>query len=214
MNKLVPIVMFLSSYIPLFVIIIIQNGFKIINNDYFESTSFNLALNSWNSFHQSIGSLLKHGEVIIILSFTILIISLLLSVKKLLISINENDSITIDIEKIENINHSLVTNYFAVYIFPFITMDLTSLLGIVQFIFLGSIIGYVYIKNDLIYINPILNIIFKFNIYKAEILYSDENTGNTRANIVLISKREKNDLENKTNVEVVIKSEDFYINIK
>lgn len=155
-----------------------------------------------------------HFEFYLIIVLIVLIIILLILVKRLINSLNDNEVVTVTVEEVVNINHSTVTNYFAVYIFPFITMDLTSILGIIQFVFLGAIIGYIYIKNDLIYVNPVLNILFKLNIYEIKFSYEDTNIGKKTYTGILLSKKEKQGLIVKTHIDIVIKSPDLYFNIK
>lgn len=155
-----------------------------------------------------------HFEFYLIIVLIVLIIILLILVKRLINSLNDNEVVTVTVEEVVNINHSTVTNYFAVYIFPFITMDLTSILGIIQFVFLGAIIGYIYIKNDLIYVNPVLNILFKLNIYEIKFSYEDTNIGKKTYTGILLSKKEKQDLIVKAHIDIVIKSPDLYFNIK
>jgi len=153
-------------------------------------------------------------EFYLIIALILLIIILLILVKRLINALNHNDVVTVTVEEVANINHATVTNYFAVYIFPFITLDLTSLLGIIQFVFLGTIIGYIYIKNDLIYVNPILNILFKLNIYEITFSYEDDNIGRQNYTGILLSKKEKHDLIVKAPIDIVIKSSELYFDIK
>lgn len=163
---------------------------------------------------QSLKDLFSYFEFYLILALIVVIIILLILVKILVNSLNENDNVTVTLEEVININHSTVTNYFAVYIFPFITMDLTSFLGIIQFVFLGTIIGYIYIKNDLIYVNPVLNILFKLNIYEIKFSYEDDNIGRQNYTGILLSKKEKQDLIVKAPIDIVIKSSELYFDIK
>lgn len=155
-----------------------------------------------------------HFEFYLIIVLIVLIIILLILVKRLINSLNDNEVVTVTVEEVVNINHSTVTNYFAVYIFPFITMDLTSILGIIQFVFLGAIIGYIYIKNDLIYVNPVLNILFKLNIYEIKFSYEDDNIGKKTYTGILLSKKEKQDLIVNSHIDIVIKNPELYFNIK
>ncbi len=82
--------------------------------------------------------------------------------------------------------------------------------GIIQFSIMWGIIGYVYIKNNLIYINPILNILFKYNIYEAKMEYTDEESSITfHANI--LSKKDEYMFSSNKEVYVIKESDNLYI---
>lgn len=211
MERYVKITLFLSSYIPLFIIIVIQNIFGLfekLNVKFdFKITNSALILKNLKGIH-------THFEFYLIIVLTIFNLVLLILVRTLVHSLKENDVTSVTIQEVININHSTVTNYFAVYIFPFITMDLTSFLGIIQFIFLGTIIGYIYIKNDLIYINPVLNILFKLNIYEIKFSYEDSNIGKVEYTGILLSTKEKKDMQANSQLDIIIKNPELYFNIK
>lgn len=211
MKKFVQIILFLSSYIPLFIIIAIQNIFSLSEK---MTENLDLYTKKMKLNFLDLKGVYLHFEFYLIIVLIVLIIILLILVKRLINSLNDNEVVTVTVEEVVNINHSTVTNYFAVYIFPFITMDLTSILGIIQFVFLGAIIGYIYIKNDLIYVNPVLNILFKLNIYEIKFSYEDTNIGKKTYTGILLSKKEKQGLIVKTHIDIVIKSPDLYFNIK
>ncbi|MFJ5791027.1 hypothetical protein ACIP9G_13200 [Lysinibacillus sp. NPDC093197] len=210
MEKSVQITLFLSSYIPLFIIIIIQNIFSLFEN---LKVKFDFQITNPTLIFQNLKIIHLYFEFYLILILSLLIITLLILVKRLISSLDDNDVSSVTVQEIININHSTVTNYFAVYIFPFITLDLTSLLGVIQFVFLGSIIGYIYIKNDLIYVNPVLNILFKLNIYEIEFSYSDSNVEVNQTGI-LLSKRDKQNLAIGNQIDIIVKNPDLYFNIK
>lgn len=211
MEKFVQITLFLSSYVPLFIIIIIQNIFSLLEK---LNVKFDFRITNSTVILQNLKSIHSYFEFYLIIILTILIATLLILVKRLVNSLNDNDVISVTVDEVININHSTVTNYFAVYIFPFITMDLTSLLGVIQFVFLGSIIGYIYIKNDLIYVNPVLNILFKLNIYEITFSYEDNNIGKVSQTGILLSKIEKQNLIIESQIDIIIKNPELYFNIK
>lgn len=211
LEKFVQIILFLSSYIPLFIIIIIQNIFSLLEK---LNIKFDFRITNPNTILENLKSIHSQFESYLIIILTILIAILLILVMRLVNSLNDNDVTSVTIDEVININHSTVTNYFAVYIFPFITMDLTSLLGVIQFTFLGTIIGYIYIKNDLIYVNPVLNILFKLNIYEVKFTYEDYNTGKKTYTGILLSQKEKQDLIVKSQIDIIIKNSELYFNVK
>jgi hypothetical protein len=217
MKKAVSVILFLSSYIPLFTIIIIQNFFSLFEKvkDILEAKDIMLLEMFTKSDYliKGIVSILSFDEFWIITFFVIVITTLLFELARLLNKLNDTKPFKVKIKEIKNVNHELVTSYFAIYIFPFITLNLTQLSGIIQFLFLGTIIGYVYIKNELFYVNPVLNIIFKFNIYNAKMIYEDENSGKIVFNSFLLSQKSKEQLNENYYADVRKRSEEFYIEI-
>ncbi len=89
----------------------------------------------------------------------------------------------IDDVKIDN--HDAVTNYLFIYVIPLLGLDFSNAKNIAVVIFLVILIGYLYIKNDMIYINPVLNILFGYNIY----LISSESR-----KVILLSRRKNADM--------------------
>lgn len=218
MKKMVSVILFMSSYIPLFIIIIIQNAFSFLEEVKEILVDKNLKFveifTNGDYFIKGLVSILSFDEFWIITLFILVISILLFELARLLKKLNNTKPFKVKVEEIKNVNHELVTSYFAIYIFPFITLNLTQLSGIVQFLFLGAIIGYVYIKNELFYVNPVLNIIFKFNIYNAKMIYEDENSGKITFSSILLSKKSKEQLKENPYANIVKKSEDFFIEIQ
>lgn len=181
----VKLVLFLSSYIPLSLIVILQ--MIRVSNDFLDNKKLTFVLSdyeTWMNFFQ-----LLYYEEILILVFVIIL--LLLALKIILRkSIDTNLLCDLEIKGINNISSHYITSYFAVYIFPFITLNMTTFDGIGTVLILISIIGYVYIKNDILYINPVLNILFKFNVYSIDI---SENKNVTE--VILLSKKSRADLK-------------------
>lgn len=205
------IILLLSAYIPMYVVIIIQNIGNLydkvknaitVNNIGFIELLYNLKWKKINSY------IVNYSEFFIIIIFTLLIIALIALLYKMIERTTDLNRIKITIEEIDDISHTQITNYFAVYILPFITLNLASLTGILVFIFLGYIIGYIYIQNELFYINPIISILFKYNIYKAQFYYKD---GEQRIDFegILLSKKRKKDLKG-SEIEVLKGNDDYY----
>lgn len=145
LHSYVKFLLFLSSYIPLFVVLILLH----YNNEAFV---IGLA-----------------GIIVLTLFFL-----------GLLFKLSERiGSYHFKISDFENTNE-MSLEYIITYIFPLLFLDFTNL-GVVAALFVIFLtIGYIYIRSDLIYMNPVLNL-FGYNIYKARI---------GSANIVIISKRD------------------------
>jgi len=186
---IVKLILFLSSYIPLILIIILQMLRLSLDN---LKTPLSLSLHNTKTWN-NIWNLKYIYPIFLLIVISIALIILL----KIVLHCTKDPNLTtdIDIQEVNNMNSNYITNYFSVYIFPFITLNMTSLDGVGTVIILTVIIGYVYIKNDILYINPILNIIFKYNIYSIEIKENSK-----LIEIVLLSKKKRTELKINPNI--------------
>lgn len=180
----VKLVLFLSSYIPLILIMILQTLRVSLENLNSPLNFSILRLSTWNNLLT-----LKYVYHITILIFISIVLIILL---KLILCCTKDTNLTteIEIQNINNINSNYITNYLSVYIFPFITLNMTQFDGIGTVIILTIIIGYVYITNDILYINPILNILFHYNIYSVEII-----DNNKFIDLILLSRNKRTSLK-------------------
>lgn len=111
--------------------------------------------------------------------------------------------------KIENIQKkdSDVMAYIVTYLIPFLGIEFNNTLLTLSFILFITLVGYIYITSDLFYINPIFNV-FKYHIYEIEV------KDKTKKSIfkILISYRKDNIVGN---VLSIINLEDnIYLEIK
>jgi hypothetical protein len=146
----VKVILFLSSYIPLFAIFIIKN--------------------------------IQYPIITIALGIVIVISIVLLA--SLLRNIKGISGKYLKIGRIENINR-VGLEYFVTYIIPFVSTSLLDIKETVPILILFAIMGVIYVRSDLIYMNPMLNLL-GFNLYKV---ISKDNE-----DFVFISKKKKNAL--------------------
>lgn len=85
-----------------------------------------------------------------------------------------------------------VLSYLVSYLLPFIGFDLTQSNEFVALIIIFLTIGVLYIKADLIYINPLL-LLFGFNIYEVQFI-----NGSKR---ILISRKNVNEIKLLKNIK-------------
>lgn len=140
--------LYLSAFIPLYCLIIIKILVEIINN--------NLSFNFLNT--------------------TTLCLLLVLIVLGIIGIIFENKKSIYTIKKIEIIKKKSITEqhflgYFSLFVLFALTFELERYSMFIIFIMIIILIGIVYIKNDLFYINPLLNIL-GYNFY--DIKFKDE----------------------------------------
>ncbi|SDL24282.1 hypothetical protein [Natronincola ferrireducens] len=210
------ILLFLTSYIPLYLIIIVQNSSSLWNRvteilvD--KSLSIEEILSSKSSVILSVKGLAYFVETYIIVFFICLSIVILIIMKKMIDGLEEykEDYFTVTVVDIKNKSHEYIISYFSVYIFPFITINLSTVSGVIQFAIMWGIIGYVYVKNNLIYINPTLNILYKYNIYEAKMEYIDEES-NVIFHANILSKKDESMFTSNKEVYVIKESDNLYI---
>lgn len=93
----------------------------------------------------------------------------------LIIVIKRCKSLGDEFIKVKSINNknSLNTAYLVTYIIPFLNIDFTSITDTISLILLFIVIGFLYIKSDMIYVNPMLNL-FHYDLIEAKTI-KDEN---------------------------------------
>lgn len=157
MNGITLLLLFLTSYIPLFLLIAIR--YTLVNRSHLVFGGFTIDAfkECLRYFGMPIGlSLLSFISIVCCHRF----------LKKL-----EKDSKNGDkasIEKIENRNSESL-GYIASYILPFISTNGEDIVEVFTFIILMIIIFVVYIRSNMVLINPILNI--NHSIYNIEFKY-------------------------------------------
>ena len=133
--------LYISAFIPMYLLIIVEIIVEIINN--------NLSFNVLNS-----------------LNLCMLLILTILGVVGIIWSIvfNHDKPIEIIILSKTNITDQHFLGYFSLFVLFSLSFDLSKISMFVVFIIILVLIGVVYIKNDLYYINPFLNIL-GYNFY-------------------------------------------------
>lgn len=164
-------ILYLSSYIPLYIIFIISNFFDIYRN-------YELLKSDGQYNLKILISLSKVNIILIILFISITLISLILLI--IVIKVVGRSSEYINLYEIKKNNKS-INEYILVYILPFITVQTNDYKELTIFMLVFLLIGILAVKNDLVYINPILYIM-KFNIY------SFKENNNSLEEAILISK--------------------------
>ena len=133
--------LYISAFIPMYLLILVEIVVEIINH--------NLSFNVLNT-----------------LNLCMLIILTVLGVVGIIWSIvfNHDKPIEIIILSKTNITDQHFLGYFSLFVLFSLSFDLSKISMFVVFILILVLIGVVYIKNDLYYINPFLNIL-GYNFY-------------------------------------------------
>jgi hypothetical protein len=150
MRKIIQILLFIISYVPLYIILSIQN----IDDIYLSENG--LFVGFKQILYNNITSL-------IFLFFTIFTIFVYYILYRIVLK-----SATVNIsvkKKIENNEEHL--SYLTTYILPFVGLDFSTWQSIISSIVLFSVLGSIYIRTNLILTNPTLTF-FGFLITKIE----------------------------------------------
>jgi len=149
------ILLYLSAFIPMYALIMIKQIFEMIVG--------NIKLNFLNFFVLGL--------------LTCVIILGLLGLK--LEILNKNKKVTkIKIIEKKNTTDEHFLGYFSLFVLFAITFDLSKISMLIVFITILIMIGIVYVKNKLFYINPFLNIL-GFNFYHITYKVANENNKQT-----------------------------------
>lgn len=146
---------YMSSFIPLYLLLIVQN-FKFRN----KSGEF-----SWQTLFEQF----NFSNKIITLFWIGLIVMIILSLFGCVIFFKiygAKEGRIGSISDAEFVREDTM-GYIVTYIIPLLSMDITSLRSLVVNLLLFIIIGTFYVKNDQIFMNPLYNL-FGYNIFSAE----------------------------------------------
>lgn len=154
MNRKTLLLLFLTSYAPLFLLIALR--YTLIKRDFL-----------------IFGGLSIEGLILCLKVFwlpLILLITAILSIVCCRIFLKKLDADakngnTATIEKIENRNSESL-GYIATYIIPFVSTNGEDIVEVTTFLFLMVIIYGVYIRSNMVLINPVVNL--HYSIYNIE----------------------------------------------
>ena len=169
MRGLVHAIMYLSAFLPMLIVMWLREviTLSIKTHEKWQVTNYI----EWKYFF----------NWFLIIEFCIILIILLGFC--LLLHGNKNRSTKmVKISKAKNQAANYYLNYFALFVLSLISFSLVRLVDVVTLCLLLFILGVVYTKNGMYYINPTVNILMGF-IYEIE--YTENNNLNTT---VIISK--------------------------
>ena len=145
-KKFLDITLYISSFIPLYFLIIVKELIEIANG--------NLTFNVTNS-------------IMLCLNFLLII----LGVVGVIIALKQKPTKTMELVEQKNITRQNFLPYFPLFVLFAIAFELEFISMAVVYVLILIMVGLVYVKNSLFDINPFLNII-GFSTY--EIRYKNE----------------------------------------
>lgn len=145
MNKINKFGLFLSAFVPLFLLLVLKEFIEIINQNW----TFNV-----------LNTLL----IIILIIFSIYgVFSLLYTIK----NINSCKGKIVKIISKKNTTDQHFLGYFSLFVLFAVSFEIEMFSMAIIFMLILVLIGIVYIKNDLYFINPLLNIL-GYSFYHVE----------------------------------------------
>lgn len=160
------VLLFTSSYIPLYILLLI----KFILEKIEKNESYKI-----------------YDYVIVFILIVIAIASFVyLKIKVKKTENNTEKLYVVNSCKNETVNYFF--NYIAVYFISSMGLTLTRYADLFVIIFLMILIGYIYVTNNVVYINPVLNFM-GYKIYEMELYYSP--TDEKFNSIVLLKKADE-----------------------
>ena len=143
-NKLM---LFISSYIPLYMLLILKNIFeRITDGGHFINIIQKFKMAMW--FDE------VNDWAVCVLSLTIVISAIYLrcALKK------ETSSKKYMITDVTDETGNYYFNYISIYLLSCMGLTLNSIVDCFVFLFVMVIVGYIYISNNMMYMNPVANI--------------------------------------------------------
>jgi len=175
-------VLFVTSYLPLFILVIVRQIYE--NHEFLSFGGFN--------FEAIILFLRKFGLSVILLLISLFgLFGCYLIFRNLEKDATNGDNVTL--LNVSNKNSESI-GYIATYIIPFLFQNFSDWYELFAFLFMMLVIYRIFINSNLILINPVLN--FKYSIFEIE--YKLQN-GKTKNGLV-ISKNKY--LEEDTNIKI------------
>ena len=159
LSGLAPLVLFLTSYLPLFVLVIVRQ--TCANWDYL----------SWGGFNaEAFECMVKHFGMSVIC----VVLSMIGAIGTIFVFKNlrhrGESGHTYRITEVSSMNDEPLA-YIATYIIPIVFGNYSSLIDCVTIVFIFLVIYRLYIRSKLILVNPILSL--KYSIYSVRYMDGD-----------------------------------------
>lgn len=146
MSILQKICLFISSFLPLYIMLIMKDAYCLINQGIKKINCYSLL------------------DICYLVVLTLLII---ISVISILNFIFDKGNSTFNIDEKYEMQGDNIISYIMTYIVPLVSIGEKDVINMAQNIFLFIIIGIIYIQHNLLYLNPILSL-FNYKFYKGE----------------------------------------------
>jgi len=152
MKNFIKILFFISSYFPLFVFLVINN---ITPNDNKK--------HSYKGYKEIWANMDLNTKIFWMTIFILIIVSILAMyfITHWMTTRHPMDVPNVNLLKDE------VMSYVVTYVVPLLSLDIKNTASLIINLLLFITIGIIYVKNDLIYLNPVLSL-FGYRVYSNE----------------------------------------------
>lgn len=166
------IMLFVSSYIPLYVLLVIKNFLERCT----DTGRFVLTWNKIKNAHYF--DEINDYAVVFLVIMSIVAFFYLKSLTK-----KDCDVHYYEISHIEDQTGNIYFNYISVYLLSCLGLTLNSIVDVFVLLFLMFLVGYIYISNHMTYMNPVLQFM-GYKIYEGDI--KSKSTGKTFHSIMVV----------------------------
>ena len=163
------IMLFVSSYIPLYIFLILKNIIERIK--------------SWTELWTQFKSAHFFDEINDYAITVLFLLSVFSAAYLLRLTKRTDSSHKYEIRDINEQTGTIYFNYISVYLLSCIGLSLNSTADVFVFCFLMILIGYIYINNQMTYMNPVLQL-FHYRIYEGTLF--SPSTNKDLKNVIVI----------------------------
>lgn len=149
------IMLFVSSYIPLYILLIIKN----IAERTKSLTGLLTQLRTARFFNE-----INDYTIVVLLFLTIISLIFLFRLRK-----KTEESHVYEVKEINDQTGTVYFNYISVYLLSCIGLSLNNVADVLVFVFLMILIGYIYVNNRMTYMNPVLQLL-QYRIYEGALI--------------------------------------------
>lgn len=168
------IMLFISSYVPLYALLIIKNILERCTDE----GKFIVTLAQLKTAHYF--DEVNDYAIVVLLFLSIISFVYLKSITK-----KSGGAHYYSVISIEDQTGNMYFNYISIYLLSCMGLTLNSIVDVFVLIFLMLIVGYIYISNHMTYMNPVLQFL-GFKIYEGRI--ESESTGKVLHSIIIVNK--------------------------
>jgi len=151
------ILLFFSAYTPLFVLLLLKLCSQI--SQWFQKISPDNTIQPVFLIFPSVTDLIVFLVLITIIILPNIVLWAIISETR-----KTNNPSTVKISQIKEMNHIYI-GYLMSYVIPFLSFNFTDLFDIAAIILLLSLVCFIYINSNLLYVNVMLSV-FRYNLFK------------------------------------------------
>lgn len=166
--------LFISSYIPLYILLIIKNILERCTDEGVLVFSINKLKNA--QFFDEI------NDYIVVILIALCIVSF---VYLYIISKKKDGMHHYEILEVEDQTGNIYFNYISIYLLSCLGLTLNSIVDVFVLVFLMILVGYIYISNHMTYMNPVLQFL-GYKVYEAKV--KSKSTDEVISSIIIVDK--------------------------